>query len=133
MEFDKSRVYSAANADELKIGSRVIVADNLEGLRNKVEVGGYVTKLLSIGPDNVEYRFGIDNGLGEDVFALAYLVEEAPKLKWTDLKIGDVIRDLKDNSVSMVTRIDSKDTDLHIYAGAVWFDEEDLKFCEKVQ
>lgn len=53
-------------------------------------------------------RFDVDNCF----YCLAYLVEEAPKLKWTDLKVGDVIRDLKDDSVSMVTRIDSKDTEL---------------------
>lgn len=27
MEFDKSRVYTALNADELKVGSQVIVGD----------------------------------------------------------------------------------------------------------
>ena len=29
MEFDKSKVYTALNADELEVGSMVIVADSL--------------------------------------------------------------------------------------------------------
>lgn len=29
MEFDKSRVYTAVNADELKIGSKCIFADTI--------------------------------------------------------------------------------------------------------
>ena len=37
MEFDKSKIYTAANADELKIGSKVVVADTLEDLKQCVE------------------------------------------------------------------------------------------------
>ena len=37
MEFDKSRVYTALNADELPIGSKRIFADTVRGLRRKVE------------------------------------------------------------------------------------------------
>lgn len=33
MEFDKSRVYSTLNADELKVGSKVIVAETLTHLK----------------------------------------------------------------------------------------------------
>ena len=32
MEFDKSRVYTALNADELQIGSKCIFADTVKGL-----------------------------------------------------------------------------------------------------
>ena len=32
MEFDKSRVFSAVNADELPIGSKCVFADNLREL-----------------------------------------------------------------------------------------------------
>lgn len=37
MEFDKNRIYTAVNADELKIGSKCIFADTVRGLRRKVE------------------------------------------------------------------------------------------------
>lgn len=33
MDFDKSKVYTALNADELKLGSKVIVADDLKTLK----------------------------------------------------------------------------------------------------
>ena len=39
MTFDKSRVYTALNAEELKEGSKIIGADNLADLRNQVERG----------------------------------------------------------------------------------------------
>ena len=38
MEFDKSRVYTIVNADELKVGSKVIVADSLGLLKRLVEL-----------------------------------------------------------------------------------------------
>ena len=38
MEFDKSRVFTTVNADELKVGSKVIVADNLASLKRRVAV-----------------------------------------------------------------------------------------------
>ena len=37
MEFDKSRVYTALNADELKIGSKVILGNTLSELKEAVE------------------------------------------------------------------------------------------------
>ena len=37
MEFDKNKVYTALNADELKVGSKVIVANYLESLKAQVE------------------------------------------------------------------------------------------------
>lgn len=37
MEFDKSRVYTSVNADELKVGSEVICANNLDSLKCKVK------------------------------------------------------------------------------------------------
>lgn len=33
MKFDKNKVFTALNADELPIGSKVIVADNLASLK----------------------------------------------------------------------------------------------------
>ena len=37
MEFDKSRVYTAVNADELEIGSKCIFANTVRKLKEKVE------------------------------------------------------------------------------------------------
>lgn len=36
MEFDKSRVYTAVNAEELEIGSKVILGDTYRTIKNLV-------------------------------------------------------------------------------------------------
>ena len=41
MEFDKSRVYTAVNADELPIGSKCVFADTVKALRKKVQADDY--------------------------------------------------------------------------------------------
>ena len=57
MEFDKSRVYTAVNADELPIGSKCIFADTVKVLRKKVETGD---------PVDVVLKFTCPYGSGED-------------------------------------------------------------------
>ena len=42
MEFDKSRVYTVLNADELPIGSKCVFADTVKALREEVETGDTV-------------------------------------------------------------------------------------------
>ena len=42
MEFEKSRVYTAVNADELPIGSKCVFADTVKALRKKVQADDYV-------------------------------------------------------------------------------------------
>lgn len=82
MTFDKSRVYTALNADELKIGSKCIFANCLADLMDAVENDkknqvGRFTK--AFGCDYIS-RF-CDNYGGN--FVLAYLVEspDEPKYK----------------------------------------------------
>ncbi|WP_444818467.1 hypothetical protein E4N82_09045 [Treponema denticola] len=80
MEFDESRVYTALNADELKIGSRCIFADDLNSLREKTqEAEHHVSKLAAVKEEDEIYRF--DNY--DDAYALAYLIEppDEPKYK----------------------------------------------------
>jgi hypothetical protein len=123
MEFDKSRVYTALNADELKVGSSIIAADNLSVLRRSVENNANVVLLQGINPDNYEARFSANNFS----WNLAYLVQEPEekKLKWTDFVIGDIITDGK--TVAMVTQIyERDDEDMHIYAGAWWISDKEL-------
>lgn len=74
MEFDKNRVFSAVNADELHKGDKVIVADCLDSLRKDVELNEGVCELKEVLGENIGHRFS----LGEASFyALAYLVERA--------------------------------------------------------
>ena len=80
MKFDKSRVYTAVNADELQIVSKCIFADTVKGLRRKVEEDTY----------RVETFYRLHNNSGDDLFVgndcaycYAYLIEppDEPKYK----------------------------------------------------
>ena len=77
MEFDISKVYTALNADEVKPGSRVIVADDLAALREKVEKNTEQypfdeINLDKVNPDSNPYRFNVSS----ISFMLCYLVSE---------------------------------------------------------
>lgn len=102
MKFDKSRVYTALNADELKIGSKVIVADNLASIKKKVAAYNgndkCLIKIEKIMPEQYESRFSIHGEFFTDVcWSLAYLVAEPESkpnhIKCEELKIGDIISD----------------------------------------
>lgn len=133
MEFDKSRVYTALNADELKVGSQVIVGDSILELKNKLKYGGCIRTLGEISGEDKVGRFRIYG----DAYALAYLISEPEekKLKWTGLELGDVITN--GNKKAIVTYIntacDSKFFDCHILAGGYeWLSDDELKDWEKV-
>lgn len=76
MEFDKSRVFTAVNADELHKGDNVIVADDLDTLKEWIKSGSnsIVSKLTEVQGENHVYRFIAENG---KAYSLAYLVERA--------------------------------------------------------
>ena len=78
MEFDKSKVYTTVNADELKLGSKVILADNLADLRDKVRNGDtFLVSLAALQPESSIFRFVGKDSCG---WCLAYLIEP-PKEK----------------------------------------------------
>lgn len=120
MNFDKSRVYTTLNANELKVGSKVIAESNLSALKESVlkcRLPKTIKKVES--SEDLEYRFLCDDDFH---YPLAYLVEEPKQLKWTDLKIGDVITDGK--RFAMVTEIDTSHEDsLPVFAGNNWFSD----------
>ena len=72
MEFDKSKVYTAVNADELKIGSKCIFADTVKGLKRRVDDGRAMAILTCIGDESSVSRFVAN---GATLFNLAYLIE----------------------------------------------------------
>ncbi len=60
MKFDKSCVYTALNADELKVGSKCFFADTIQDLRIKVQsegVDGGVEELTGLYGDDSVARF----------------------------------------------------------------------------
>ena len=95
MEFDKSRVYTALNADELKVGSIIIVADNIANLYDNVKVGNCIRTLKRVLPESVKDRFEIILLTNDefDSWNLAYLVSEPGAIRCADLNIGDVVTD----------------------------------------
>lgn len=87
MEFDKSRVYTALNADELKAGDKVIVADDLFFLKALVERGSQLNTIDEIYDENCQCRFVVE---GYDyVYSLAYLVERKSEKHFRPYKDTD--------------------------------------------
>lgn len=74
MEFDKNRVYSAANADAVKIGSIGYFADTLASLKEQVrlENKGSMHALKCISSETDTYRFSF----GAVQWSLFYLLKE---------------------------------------------------------
>ena len=70
MEFDKSKVYTVLNADELKVGSEVFLADNISFLKKLVKDDAVTTNLVRVLGEETNSRF---EGIS-DIFSLAYLV-----------------------------------------------------------
>ena len=77
MEFDKTRVYSACNADEVKIGSKGYFADSISELKRKISEGDEPLTLVKICGEEAATRF---TTLSASVYLLFYLVE-GPKEK----------------------------------------------------
>ena len=84
MEFDKSRVFSAVNADELKIGSKCVFADDLRELRRLVSIEDTSQVLIAIKGESYKYRFEQAKAdcMGDTLFALAYLIEPPAERKY---------------------------------------------------
>lgn len=75
MDFDKSRVYTAVNADELHEGDLCILADSLRVLKECVKNDIGIRKPFAIREENESKRFVLeDNNWGNLCYHLAYLV-----------------------------------------------------------
>jgi hypothetical protein len=130
MEFDKSKVYTSVNADELKVGSKVVCDDNLYALKFCVEEETDMTTIKEVLPEGYMLRFRTGDG---SVHALAYLVSEPEekKLKVSDLKLGDIVRHKSGNLEYLVTGIDHSENE--VFFGDDWSDDTDLINWEKVE
>ena len=72
MEFNKSRVYTCLNADELHPGDKVICADCMADLKEFVQKATETEELVCILSENNNDRFNIGDGVS---YNLAYLIE----------------------------------------------------------
>lgn len=81
MEFDKSKIFTAVNADEIEIGSIGCFANDLQSLSERV-TEGLVHKVTEIKPITSERRFVSDfNSRCVSDCSLFYLVEEPTKYR----------------------------------------------------
>lgn len=130
MEFDNSKVYTALNADELEIGSKVTVANDLAHLKVFVR-NDFICTLEKVLDEESTCRFVANGGAP---YSLAYLVSEPDKkkLEWTDLKVGDVIRTKDGKNIRMVTGIDNTECGRHICT-TYWLLDKELEEWEKVE
>jgi len=95
MEFDKSKVYTAVNADEVKVGSKGYFADNLRCLQKVVQIEDVVVfgEIEEICSTEKSCRF---KGVGESSYNLFYLVEEAKEKTIRPYKdMDEMIKDFK--------------------------------------
>ena len=136
MEFDKTRIYTAVNADELKIGSKCIFADTVRGLRRKVEED----------IDCVETFYRLHNNGGDDLFVgndcaycYAYLIElpAEPKHKPFEdvykameviIKHGGWVKRLEFEYYYLIKGCCFNGRDLDIYIDVIPYSAESL-FC----
>jgi len=140
MEFDRDRVYTAFEADELKTGSIVILANTPEELKRYVNEIEYVTplehhvyRLEIIQPPCNSARFSALNRS----YNFAYLISEPEekKLKWTDLKRGDGIRSKRTGIEYTIVAFDKReDISFHVRTVECWITDNELaEYWEKVE
>lgn len=90
MEFDKSKVYTALNADELEEGYKVIVGDNLLELQECVLKHKLPKTIKKIESEVFEHRFLCDDNFH---YALAYKLRK-PEKEEQLAKAEEIIRTL---------------------------------------
>lgn len=131
MEFDNSKVYTALNADELEIGSKVAVANDLAHLKVFVR-DDFTCTLEKVLDEESTCRFVANEGAP---YSLAYLVSEPEekKLEWIDLKVGDVIRHKESKVEYLITGIDKRNKGGHCYFADAWYSDSYLEEYEKVE
>ena len=98
MEFDKSRVYTSVNADEVKVGSKGYFADNIAELQRCAfyEDEDYFFTIKEIATDDKNYRFLADYNGNEVSWNLFYLVEEPKEKKLRPYRDSDeMVEDFK--------------------------------------
>ncbi len=79
MEFQKERVFTALNADELKVGSKVISANDLDSLKRKVSAECEVAELREVFDEGHERRFRTEF---RGAWPLVYLISEPEEKNW---------------------------------------------------
>lgn len=93
MKFDKTKVFTALNADEIKNGSKGYFADTLENMKYVVEHehSEYYGKVVEINGEPYVSRFRFED---ECDYCLFYLVEEPRKEEFRPYKdVDEMVED----------------------------------------
>jgi hypothetical protein len=102
MEFDKSKVYTALNADEVRIGSKGVFGNTLKGLKIKVK-NNKLEKLTCINSEGCYERFKPEG----DACSMFYLVEEPKEEKYKPyISDAELIEDFKNRVSSFAYECD---------------------------
>lgn len=128
MEFNKAKVFTALNANEVKVGSRGFFAHNISDLKKKVNEGHELLTLVKIYGEKSATRFSISS---ISSYALFYLVGEPeekkyrPYLNTTEIPNGALLKTVAcgDNTRLLITAVE----DERVYLGPHgWVDLYDL-------
>ena len=136
MEFDKSRVYTAVNAEELPIGSKCIFADTVKALRKKVQANDsaqYVQPFIRLHDNSYDVQFLA----GCYLYNYAYLVKPPAEPKYKPFESVDKAMDaikkhggwVKDGGTGctfLVLGYGEHKEDFSIYINSEWVPLEDL-------
>lgn len=108
MEFDKSKVYTGLNADEVKVGSKGFFADTLFYLENYVKNERPLLIVQSINNKTCSRRFHAGDGNKiSDNWGLFYLVEEPKEEKYRPYNSDEeLIEDFKNRVSSFAYECD---------------------------
>ena len=114
MEFDKSKVYTALNADELQIGSKCFFANNLAELKIYVEHNYNIYTLFKIMGEDWFDRFAVTSFPA--TYSLAYLVDPPPKTKYRPfISYENLITAIKRHG-AVLREKKNKNSSIRIYA-----------------
>lgn len=106
MVFDESNVFSAVNADKVKVGSKGYFADDIQCLKQLVGANSSIRVLEKIEEEDAVCRFMADNG---HTFNLFYLVEMPNEVKYRPYKNTDeLVEDWKERVIAYDSALFSK-------------------------
>ena len=120
VKFDPKKVYTAVNADEVKIGSKGYAAGNLSGLRDALAFGKSLDKLEKINPETYSERFNVD---GYN-YTLFYLVEEPTEEEYRPYEnFDELVNDYKEK---LWGKEHAKYSNSPLFMPTIWVAEKDF-------
>lgn len=139
MKFDKSRVYTALNADELPIGSKCYFSNSLGYLKRTVEEEkeSYFGKIVLIQEEAWTNRF-VNEAC--EYYALAYLVEPPREVKYKPFetiaetlqaiqKHGGRVKDILSGELKLINGINDTSVLYSIGTGRSYFTPQGFLEC----